>query len=71
MVIDLGTTLNLNITRIDIARSHRVGNRDRDRDILVKFVKFENKIKFMKARMSLKAKKPGVYINEDVSAYSP
>ena len=69
MVIDLGTTLNLNITSIDIARSHRVGNRDSDRDILVKFVKFENKIKFMKARMSLKAKKPGVYINEDLTKH--
>ena len=69
MVIDLGTTLNLNITRIDIARSHRVGNRDRDRDILVKFVKFENKIKFMKARMSPKTKKAGVYVNEDLTKH--
>ena len=55
-VIDLDTTLRLNITSIDIANC--------DRDILVKFVKFENNIKFKKARMSLKAKKPGVYINE-------
>ncbi|KAK2144117.1 hypothetical protein LSH36_784g01040 [Paralvinella palmiformis] len=33
-VIDLGMTLNFNIISIDIARSHRVGNHDCDRDIL-------------------------------------
>jgi len=63
-VIDLGMTLNINITSTDITRSHRVCNRDRD--ILVKFV---NKIKFMKARMSLKAKMPWVYINEDLTKH--
>ena len=68
-VIDLGMTLNINIISIDIARSHRVGNHDCDRDILVKFIKFSNKIKFMKARMSLKAKKPGVYIKEDLTKH--
>ena len=68
VVIDLGSTLNIPITSADIDRSHRVGDRDRGhRDILVKFIKFENKLNFMKARMSLKTKKPGVYINEDLT----
>ena len=69
-VIDMATTLSLNITSTDIAATVTVtSNRDRDIDILVKFVKFGNKIKFMKARMSLKAKKPGVYINEDLTKH--
>ena len=34
-VINLDTTLDINITSADIRRSHTVGNRDHDRYILV------------------------------------
>ena len=65
MIIDLSASLNVAITRAHITGSHRVGHRDRvPIDILVKFVKFENKLHLMKARINLKTKKSGVYINE-------
>jgi len=68
LIIQLGTTLEVIITSDDIARSHRIGDRERgSRDILVKFQKFDNKFKFLKARTSLKKKKPGAYINEDLT----
>ena len=60
--------LDISILESDICRSHRIGNqRDKPRQIIVKFTNHNTKVKILKKRKDLKNKGSQIYINEDIT----
>lgn len=72
LIMRLASTVGSEIQISDIDRSHRVGNprqqRDRPRDIIVKFSTYRSRQKFYKHRTALKdTGYRGVFVNEDLT----
>jgi hypothetical protein len=66
LALDVGRQMGINLAPCDINRSHRVGRRNqtRPRDIIVKFVRHNDKYNFYWARFKLKHP---LYINESLT----
>lgn len=72
LVMDIASTIGSAIQIADIDRSHRVGNprqqRDRPRDVIVKFATYRARQNFFKRRTTLKdSGYRGVFVNEDLT----
>ncbi len=66
LVLDVARQMGLNLCPSDINRSHRVGKRNGQgpRDIIVKFVRHNDKYEFYWARFKLR---PPIYVREDLT----
>ena len=72
LVMSIASTIGSEIQISDIDRSHRVGSprhqRDRPRDVIVKFATYRPRQKFFKRRTALKdTGYRGVFVNEDLT----
>ena len=72
LVISIASTIGSEIQIADIDRSHRVGSprqqRDRPRDVIVKFATYRARQNFFKRRTTLKdSGYRGVFVNEDLT----
>ena len=72
LVMSIASTIGSEIQISDIDRSHRVGSprhqRDRPRDVIVKFATYRSRQKFFKRRTALKdTGYRGVFVNEDLT----
>lgn len=72
LVMSIASTIGSEIQISDIDRSHRVGSprhqRDRPRDVIVKFATYRCRQKFFKRRTALKdTGYRGVFVNEDLT----
>ncbi|MEW8548099.1 MAG: hypothetical protein AB2693_31740 [Candidatus Thiodiazotropha sp.] len=72
LVMNIATTIGSEIQITDIDRSHRVGSprqqRDRPRDVIVKFATYRSRQNFFKRRTALKdSGYRGVFVNEDLT----
>jgi exosome complex exonuclease DIS3/RRP44 len=69
-IIDLATSLGINISLTDIDRSHRIGmkNSDKPRDIIVKFTSYRARNIFYRSKIGLKSHGfSGIFVNEDLT----
>ena len=72
VVMDVAKTIKVDLKPTDISRSHRLPTRNKKkvtRDIVVRFVTYNNRKKFIDARRNLKDKRgyDKVYINEHLT----
>lgn len=72
LVMSIASTIGSEIQIADIDRSHRVGSprqqRDRPRDVIVKFATYRSRQKFYRHRTALKDSGfRGVFVNEDLT----
>ena len=69
IVLDVAKTSDADISANDIDRSHRVGKHKpgKRREIIVKFVSYKARTKFLKSRKTLREKNTDIYLNEDLT----